>query len=421
MNNNIDQLKTEVDDIKKSLNDLKNNVNIPESEKKTKAETLKTQAEVTKQKVQNEINELKSATDEESKKKKEEAEALLNSFNEIMSLYNSIINTWTSNKPSQQALPETESKGVFSNAKDWIWNQWSDVWDEEKWKTEKWANLLRAAWFVATWAGAVALTYKWIKKLFWWWNDEEEEIEEKSKKENEENKEEKDEKDEKNQTNSNDWNKNETEVRSTNETESKNNDTSKPKNDKITQNESQETWEKWGDKISDEMFQQLLTMEGSQNFVAKSHSKKFGEKFVTWPYGMVYKHIDSQGNLLKKPTPFQEWEKVSQERAQKNAKALYDKRAKEWKELLDTKWYSYTQCMLDSLVSTCWWTSKSQKTLKDYVLSHRNNKSAVVDFIGKHATTAAGNGKVMRGLVRRRKFEANWFNWNKQPFKSYKV
>ena len=88
------------------------------------------------------------------------------------------MDTWSSEIPSQQPLPETESKNVFSKTKDWIWAQWSDVWDEEKWKTEKWANLLRTAWFVATWVGAVALTYKWIKKLFWWWKDEEEDEEE---------------------------------------------------------------------------------------------------------------------------------------------------------------------------------------------------------------------------------------------------
>ena len=189
----------------------------------------------------------------------------------------------------------------------------------------------------------------------------------------------------------------------------------------ITTQESKEISEKWWDKISDEMFQQLLKMEWTQDFIAKSHKKKFWENFVTWPYGMVYKHIDTQGNLLKKPTQFKEWEKVTQERAKKNAKACYDKRAKEWKDSLDAKGYIYNQDMLDSLVSTCWWTSKARKSLKDYVLSHRNNKNEVVNFISKHATTAAGNGKTMPGLVRRRKFEANWFIWNKKPYETYKA
>ena len=176
--NNIEQLKTEVNDIKKSLNELKNNVDISDSEKKTKAEALKAQAENAKQKIQNEIKALENAADDGSKKKKEEAETLLNSFNEIISLYGSIVNVWSSNTPVQQPLPETENKNVFSKAKDWIWTQWSDVWDKEKWKTEWWKNLLRTVWFAATWVWAVSLAYKWIKKLFWWWKNEEEEDDE---------------------------------------------------------------------------------------------------------------------------------------------------------------------------------------------------------------------------------------------------
>ncbi len=178
MNNNIEQLKTEVDDIKKSLNDLKTNVDISETEKKTKAEALKSQAETTKQKIQKEINDLSNQSGQWVENKKEEAEALLNSFNEIMSLYDSIMNTWNNVPTQQQVLPETENKWVFSEAKDRIWDQWSDIWNKEKWETEKWKNLLRTVWFTATWVWAIALAYKWIKKLFWWWKDEEEEDDE---------------------------------------------------------------------------------------------------------------------------------------------------------------------------------------------------------------------------------------------------
>jgi hypothetical protein len=77
--------------------------------------------------------------------------------------------------------------------------------------------------------------------------------------------------------------------------------------------------------------------------------------------------------------------------------------------------------MLDSLVSTCWWTTKARDNLKNYVLSHRDNKNEIFNFISNHATTAAWNWKVMPGLVRRRKFEANRFIGNKQPFESYKA
>jgi len=65
--------------------------------------------------------------------------------------------------------------------------------------------------------------------------------------------------------------------------------------------------------------------------------KSFVESFTTGPYGMVYKYIDEKGNLLNKPVAFKEGETVSKEWAEKNAKAYYDKQAKEWKELLKDK------------------------------------------------------------------------------------
>ncbi len=193
MTNNIDQLKTEVNEIKNSLDDLKNKVTtLSEEEKKNKAEALKTQAESTKQKIQAEIDALKDKTDDESKKEKEEAETLLNSFNETMSLYASILNPIES-KPSSESEEkedekQDEGKWFFAKAKDWVWDQWNDVRDKEKWKTEWWKNLLRTAWFIWTWVWAVALAYKWVKKLwnraFWDKEDDEDEenTETKSKK-----------------------------------------------------------------------------------------------------------------------------------------------------------------------------------------------------------------------------------------------
>ena len=179
---NIEQLKKKTDEIKTWLEELKNNVTLSETEKKSKAETLKSQAETTKQSIQTEINALSDKTDDESKKKKEEAETLLNSFNETISLYSSVLNS-TESKPEEQAKEETEEeKGIFEKAKDWVWDQWDDIWDKEKWKTEWWKNALRTAWFVATWVWAVALAYKGIKSL-WnraFWDDEEEEEEEKT-------------------------------------------------------------------------------------------------------------------------------------------------------------------------------------------------------------------------------------------------
>ncbi len=185
-------------------------------------------------------------------------------------------------------------------------------------------------------------------------------------------------------------------------------------------NETTEVVQSWWDKISDEMFQQLLKMEWSQKYVAKT-ATYFGEKFTTWPYGMVYKHIDENWNLLKRPKAFKEWEHVSPTWAKNNARAHYDKCAKERKDSLREKWLQYNQNELDSLVSASGWTIASKKRLQKYVFSHWNNKDAISKYMSNFAVTAAWNWKVMPGLVRRRKFESNWFKWNKQPFETYRA
>lgn len=177
---NIEQLKKETDEIKKWLEELKNNVSLSETEKKDKADALKTQAETTKRKIEKEIHSLENKTDDDSKKKKEEAETLLSSFNETMNLYSSILSS-TDSKPENEIEQETsEEKWFFWKTRDWVWEQWDNVRDKNKWKTEWWKNLLRTAWFVATWVWAVALAYKGIKSL-WnraFWNDKEEKSEE---------------------------------------------------------------------------------------------------------------------------------------------------------------------------------------------------------------------------------------------------
>ena len=184
--------------------------------------------------------------------------------------------------------------------------------------------------------------------------------------------------------------------------------------------ETRESSQSWWDKISNWMFQELLKMEGSQDFVAHA-APQFWEKFVTWPYGMVYKHIDTNGNLLNKPVPFTNGERVSKSWAENNARAHYDKCAKWWKKSLDEKWLKYNQNELDSLVSASWGTVASKKRLESYVLSHWSDKNAIFNYMSTFATTAAWNWKKMPGLVRRRKFEANWFKWNTQPFSSYRA
>lgn len=163
MENNIEKLRTEVDEIKNSLNELKDNVSLSEKEKKKQAKELKSKAETAKQKIENEIHSLEDKTDEESMKQKEKAETLLKSLDDITTLYASIISTSEPEAPSE---PEPEKKSIFKKAKDWIWDQWSDVWDKQKWKDEKWKNLLRTAWFTLSIVWAGALIFKWLKKLF---------------------------------------------------------------------------------------------------------------------------------------------------------------------------------------------------------------------------------------------------------------
>ncbi len=163
---NIEQLKNEVKDITNSLKELKEDVSLPENEKKRKAEELKSQAETAKQKIEDEIKTLENSTDSESNKKIEEAKTVLNSLTEVMNLYNSIIQSLNTSR-STPVQPEMEEKNIFTKAKDWIWDQWDSIWTKEKRTigSEWWKNVLRTAWFIATWVWAVALTYKWLKTL----------------------------------------------------------------------------------------------------------------------------------------------------------------------------------------------------------------------------------------------------------------
>jgi len=391
---NIESLKKEVDEIKNSLDGLKNNVTLSEVEKKNKADTLKIQVENTKHKIQDKIHSLGSKTDEESKKEREEAETLLTSFNETLNLYASILNSV--NKKDKKQGDTKEKKWFFWKTWEWIWEQWKNlkenpwkyifgvtgvlavwyaikkVWNWTFWDKEEVENDGEESWikldektqsFWKTWWWKF-LKWTGISTVTWWWIYGVSKLLK--------------------------WKKEEIEV-----------------------------IQEWWDVISDAMFQQLLHMEGNQDFVAKSHKQKFWENFVTGPYGMVYKHIDESGNLLKTSVSFKEGEHVSKDWAEKNARAYYNKKAKEWADLLKSKWYKYSQDMLDALVSASWWTKKSVDSLKNFVLTHWDDKDAIFNFMSKFATTAAWNGKTMPWLVIRRNFEANWFRWKKEPMSEY--
>lgn len=436
----LEHLKQKVDEFKKSLDELKNNISISETEKKAKVEVLKSEAEATKQKIEAEISALANKMDKSYRNKKEKAESLLNSINETLKLYTSILSWSTNTTKTISIQPSTENKNIFTKTKNRIWEQRDAIFDKTKWELgpEWWKNLLRTAWFVASWAGAIALAYKWVKGLWNWafWKKE--------KKAKEKNNETKKEDIKKKDSDGKKWFWNRWYWKVLKRTwitggawlwtyffgkylnlrwNNKGNSINQAKI-KNQSSEQQENFQQWWDKISDEMFEQLLKMEGKHEegdkLVAKT-GKQFWEKFPTWPYGMVYKHIDNEGNLLKKSVPFKEWEAVTKEWAMKNARACYDKRAKEIKEAFDKKWYNLSQNQLDALTSTCGWTSASRKNCLNFVLENRNDQKKVIDYISTHATTAAWNGQVQPGLVYRRKFEADWFVWNKMTFAEHRA
>ena len=182
--------------------------------------------------------------------------------------------------------------------------------------------------------------------------------------------------------------------------------------------QQQQTPDKPLTNISDEMFENICGAEGSGNFIAHAETKKFGEKFVTGPYGQVYKRIDEHGNPLKKILPFKEGERVDPVWAKMNAKQQYTERAQEWLKRLAGK-PGLTQDRLDALVSTTQGTSKAKEACYKYITEHWGDWDKIVEYIKTHAVTAAGNGKVMPGLKLRRLFEAAWFQGDKKPFKWY--
>ena len=174
----LKKLEQWVANIKDELQNLQNNVNLSEDEKKSEVDKISQKIDAQKQVIQSKIDSLKDKTDDKSKETKEKAESMLKDLDDLSSLKLSILKRWTEthssnnsdNAPeSKQNTPETptEEKWFFWKTKDWVWEQWDDVWDKEKWKEEWWKNLLRTAWFAVTWIGAVALTVKWVKKI---WN-----------------------------------------------------------------------------------------------------------------------------------------------------------------------------------------------------------------------------------------------------------
>ena len=185
----IEELKEEYDKIKEDLNAIKQDTSKNPTDKQKEADVLKQKAEAKKQEIDNEISRVEQATDAtaaEKQKVNEIKDTLNTTTTDIDTLYNDIAGKTTPDSPTQPATsdsptqPTTDDKNFFEKSKNWIWNQWNDIRDGEKWKSDWWKNLLRTVWFVATWVWAVALAYKWVKKLWNWafWKKKEDDKEE---------------------------------------------------------------------------------------------------------------------------------------------------------------------------------------------------------------------------------------------------
>lgn len=182
----LEKLNDKVQKIQEDLAKVKETV-LSEAKRKEKIEEIKRRAEETKKELEKNINTLKD-------KAKDEAKTILNSLNEIINFKLSIWDAASWN-PSWGTVSSNWNveKWFFDKAKDWIWDQWSNIWDEKKWKEEWWKNALRTAWFVVTWVWAVALVCKWVKSL-WnraFWKDKDEDKEKSDKKDDDKKKEKK--------------------------------------------------------------------------------------------------------------------------------------------------------------------------------------------------------------------------------------
>jgi len=182
----LEKLNDKVQKIQEDLAKVKETV-LSEAKRKEKIEEIKRRAEETKKELEKNINTLKD-------KAKDEAKTILNSLNEIINFKLSIWDAASWN-PSWGTVSSNWNveKWFFDKAKDWIWDQWSNIWDEKKWKEEWWKNALRTAWFVVTWVWAVALVCKWVKSLWNWafWKDKDEDKEKSEKKDDDKKKEKK--------------------------------------------------------------------------------------------------------------------------------------------------------------------------------------------------------------------------------------
>lgn len=170
----IQEFNATIQQIKNDLDNIKNET-LSDVNKNKKIEEIKQKAKKTKEDLEKKI-----ATSQDQTK--EEAQALLNSLDEIINFKLSI---WSETKSEDNETKpednESEQKATDSSTTDkstdkwwpiskikaWLWEQWNDIRDNDKWEKEKNKNILRTVWFAATWVWLIAIAYTWIKTLFW--------------------------------------------------------------------------------------------------------------------------------------------------------------------------------------------------------------------------------------------------------------
>ena len=189
---NLEKLRTEVSELEKLANELKT---VAETERKKKEEEIKSKAETLQWKI-DELSKQKWM-DAKLSAEKEKVELILKNCSDISSLESSIKEEEskvdkedTTKRPTSSeitqtpAQPETqgaseikEEKWFFWKTWEWIWEQWSDVWSDDKRKEQPWQNVLRVVWFgwwtIVAWYGIYRLRKRafWKKKKEKEWND----------------------------------------------------------------------------------------------------------------------------------------------------------------------------------------------------------------------------------------------------------
>lgn len=167
--------------------------------------------------------------------------------------------------------------------------------------------------------------------------------------------------------------------------------------------------------ISNEMARQIKIMEsGSENPTSKTAKvgTSLGETFATGLFGMVYEYDKPNSPKIKEGQTF------SLERWNSIFNAFHRKSVQLWKNALRGK-SNVTQDKLDALSSISMsgnWATPNGWFGK-FVIANWDNPQAIHDRWLNAGVTASSTGKVLPGLIKRRKLEADWFIGIKNSFK----